>query len=424
MKTVKQFLKNAVRHFLEILVKIRLKRTRPTIIGITGSFGKTSTKEAIYEILRTKWRVYRNEKSLNTEIGLLLAVLEQPSGFTSPVKWIFILLRAIINAFRGGQYDYLILEYGADKPKDIKHLVSMVKPHIGIITNIADVHQNKDQFKDAAHVFEEKKKLVECLSDSDIAILNKTDKLIRSLDGKLRAKTFWFNGPDINASNLANTAAGFSTTICAPGYRIKTEFKIPGIYHVNIILPALLCGVLTGIPLIEGIKALKNFRLPPGRMSVIEGKNGSILLDGSYNASPETMKQALELLHDFPAKRRFAVLGNMNELGDKTFHSHAEIGHKIGLWLDGLITVGDNAKIIAEEALKRGFPASKIKSLSSSIEAGHFISKHQLDKGDIILFKGSQNNVRLERAIKMLMKSPEDAKKLLCRQEPEWEKIN
>ncbi len=401
------------------LVKQKLKRTKPTIIGITGSFGKTSTKEAVYEVLKTKWRVYRNPKSLNTEIGLLLAILEQSSGFRSPIKWMKVFAGAFWNAFFSEKYDFLILEYGADKPGDIAHLISVAKPHVGIITRIARVHQDEGQFKNAEEVFEEKKKLVTCLEKSGIALLNGADPFLKKLAGELDAKTFWFNGKDLAADNLKNTAHGFSATLHAHQKKLHADFSIAGTYHADVLLPALLCGMLHGIPLEEGIKALRSFRLPPGRMSIIEGKHGSIILDSTYNASPETMKQALQLLHDFPGKRKKAVLGNMNELGEFSLHGHKDIGNHIGVWLDQLITIGARAELIAEQALKNGFPKTRIKILFKAEEAAHALNS-DLSRGDVVLLKGSQNKVRLERAVKLLMAHPEDAKKLLCRQEPEW----
>src|SRR3989338_5905986 len=188
--------KFCIRKFLESLVKIYLARTKPEIIGITGSYGKTSTKEAVYQVLKTKWRVRRSVKSLNTELGLLLAVLGRPSGFRSPLKWFFILLRAVFAAFSGPKYDFLILEYGADKPGDIEHLVSVVKPNIGIITKIALTHQADGQFKNAKDVFEEKKKLVTRMDGNGTAILNTDDEFLKKLAAKLKAKVIGWGTED------------------------------------------------------------------------------------------------------------------------------------------------------------------------------------------------------------------------------------
>lgn len=420
---IKQLLKKVVEKKLQVLVAIKLARTRPTIIGITGSFGKTTTKEAIYEVLKTSFRTYRNPKSLNTEIGLLLAVLEQPSGFSSPVKWARVLAGAFYNAFAGRKYDFLILEYGADKPGDIKHLVSLVKPDIGIITHIANVHHGEGQFKNIEEVLNEKKKLVTCLDQNGTAILNADDVLLNKIKGELKAKILWFGTKgNISAGNIKNSTDGFSATVHTGEQSVSAEFPIAGDFHINSILPALLCGALNGISLEKGIEALQNFRLPPGRMSIIKGKNGSTLIDSTYNASPSTMKQALELLKNFPKKKRIAVLGNMNELGPASKSLHREVGEHIGEWVSKLVTVGTDAALFGEVALKNGLPKARIASTMCATDAAAVIAG-DLDKDTVVLLKGSQNNVRLERAVKMLMAHPEDAKKLLCRQEKEWERI-
>lgn len=419
------YMRGLVQKFLEILARVKLKRTRPKIIGVTGSFGKTTTKEAIAHILKTKWRVQCGSKSLNTEIGLLLSVLGQPSGFRSPVLWIKILAAAIINAFLGKGSDFLILEYGADKPGDIKHLVKIVRPDISVITAIARVHQAEGQFKNEESVFEEKKYLVDCLPAAGIAVLNGEDAWLKKLRGKLAAKTWWYGKNDkldCFALRARNDETGFEADIQMGSQKIHAHFPIAGSFHINSILPALIIGTLHGISLEEGITALQSFKLPPGRMSIIPGKHGTILIDSSYNASPEIMKEALGFLKDLPGKRKLAVLGNMNELGDFTKTGHREVGCEIGDWLDTLVTVGDNAKIIAEECLKNGFPKARIKSLLSAEEAGDFLLG-EIQRGDIVLLKGSQNLVRLERAVKIVMASPENANSLLCRQEPEWQKI-
>lgn len=416
--------KNTVRRLLEYLAKIKLKRTTPLIVAITGSFGKTSTKDAVYEVLKKKWAVLKSSQSLNTEIGLSLAILEQPSGFSSPIKWMGILLKAVLNAFKSRKIDFLILEYGADKPGDISNLISVAKPDIAIITSISRVHQANGQFKDINSVFEEKKKLATCLAKADSAILNYSDPLLKSLENQLDAKTFWFAGRDIHANNFVETQDGFTAIIHSMDKKINAHFPIVGSHHINIILPALLCGILNGITLEEGIAALQKFQMPPGRMSLIKGENGAILLDSTYNASPETVKLALNTLHRFPAKRKIAVLGNMNELGEYAEKAHREVAHKLGVWLDMLITVGAQASIIADEALKKGFAEAKIKVLLAATEVPDYLRQQKLGKGDAVLFKGSQNKVRLEKAVKALMENPSQAKKLLCRQEPVWENID
>lgn len=424
----KKIARKIVEQYLAILVGIKLRRMRPKIVAITGSYGKTSTKEAVYYVLKQKLRVYRNQKSLNTEIGLLLAVLEQPSGFSSPAKWMIILVRAFLNAFFGTRYDVLVLEYGADKPGDIENLVKRVPPDIGIITHIARVHQDKAQFESLQSVFEEKKKLVTQLGKKGYALLNYADPLLQKLEGKPRASTlFWSCGTSspkvgIFADQLKTEKNGFSAAIHYAKKTYEGHFSIPGTYHCDLVLPALLVGTLFDVRIEDGIMALQDFTLPPGRMTIIAGKNESILLDGSYNASPKTVTESLRLLKEYPGERKIAVIGNMNELGSYTQEAHREVAGALGDWLDVLITVGKYARITADEALKNGLSEHKIKTLHTAQEVGELLAG-QLHKGDVVLFKGSQNKVRLEHAVKMLMARPGDAKKLLCRQEKEWKDI-
>ena len=423
MHSLKQIGKSLAESYLRALVRAKLRRTHPTIVGVTGSYGKTSTKDAVGTVLATKYRVLRSSKGLNTEIGMLLGFLEQPSGFSEPLAWICIFYHACVNAFFGQRYEYVVLEYGADKPGDIEHLVNILRPHIGIITHVARVHQADEQFKNIDDVLKEKKKLVTSLHALDFAILNGADNRLAVLDGKLTAHTTWFNNvKGISATHLVATPTGFSAKIHLHGKTVPAEFSVPGTYHIDVMLAALMCGVLCGVSLEEGVAALRNFTLPPGRMSIIEGKNGATLLDSTYNASPETMKQALNLLREFPGKTKIAVLGNMNELGEYTVEAHREVGKDIEPWLDMLVTVGESAQEIAAEALKKGFPKARIKILSTADEAAHFLSEY-LEKDMVILLKGSQNRVRLERAVKLLMAHPERAYELLCRQEEAWEKI-
>ena len=171
----------------------------------------------------------------------------------------------------------------------------------------------------------------------------------------------------------------------------------------------------------NAILALNRFSLPPGRMSIIPAKNNSIILDSSYNSSPSALKEALEILKEVGAnKRKIAVLGNMNELGEEEKNLHEMIGEIIPKYTDMLITVGNLASIFAEKSLEKGLDNKQVYSFKNAKEAAEFLNK-EIKENDIILVKGSQNRVRLERLVKDLMLHPEDAKELLVRQERVWQ---
>jgi len=190
-----------------------------------------------------------------------------------------------------------------------------------------------------------------------------------------------------------------------------------GMHYVGQALVALACADVIGCDMLASIKAIEEYVTPPGRLSLIEGVNGSTLIDDTYNASPVAMEAAIKVLHDLEGKRKIAVLGDMLELGKMTEEAHREIGESVSYTADVLVTVGPRARFIAEGALDKGFPKHKIEMFENSTATAEFL-KGFVKKGDIVLLKGSQG-VRLERATEALMAHPELASKLLGRQETE-----
>jgi UDP-N-acetylmuramyl pentapeptide synthase len=160
-------------------------------------------------------------------------------------------------------------------------------------------------------------------------------------------------------------------------------------------------------------------------MRIICGKNGAVIIDDSYNASPVAMRAALDTLKTIPATHRIAVLGDMLELGKYSDEEHKAVGTYAASFVSGLVVVGKRARLMAEAALLAGLPADRIRIFANSVEAGEALAR-EIGEGDVLLVKGSQgsgaNMVRMERATKQMMSDIADAKKLLVRQEMEWEK--
>ncbi len=424
---MKDYFKKFVLYFLVWLARIRLKRLRPFIIAITGSVGKTSTKEALYTILQQRYKVIRNQKSYNTNFGLPLAILEQSSGFSSMREWLKIMAQSVINAFWNGRdIQMMVLEFGVDKPGDMDYLLKLIQPQIAVITNIKPVHLDKGQFKDEEDIFLEKSKLVRSLPEKGIAILNADDPYLAESFSNAPCKKIFYGmseTADLRCLSLESSLKGLSFTLGYKDQVVRSSLPLLGKFQIYVILAAVATALTQGFSLEEAINALKDYRLPPGRMCVIPGILNTVIIDSSYNASPATMKEALDILEQTARGRKIAVLGNMNELGSSSKKYHRDIGKYVLGKADILITVGEYAKLIGEESQKHGFKEKAVFHHTDALKAANAIKK-LLRKNDTVLVKGSQNNVRLERLVKILMKEPQLAEKMLVRQEKEWLNIS
>lgn len=424
---MKNFFKKIVLFLLKRFAKRRVKKFKGEVIGVTGSVGKTSTKEAIYTVLNTKFKVIKSEASMNTEFGLPLTILGLESGYRNALKWGYLLMKGFFMSFRKLYAEVLIVEMGVDKPKDMDFLLSIVKPDIAVMGPIAHVHLNEGQFKNLEEIFEEKSKLVKALPDDGIAILFADDDRTAELKkGRSKNKTFTYGSvpeADYKATGVEETVEGIKFNLGMEGRRVEVSLPILGKHHVNVVLPAIICGLAMGLTIEEVLEALKRFRLPSGRMNLIEGREeGVMIVDSSYNSSPKACAEALRTLGELKARiggRKIAVLGSMNELGAESERLHKEIATRIPDCCDILVAVGEAAGAFADEAEKAGMKnVYKYQNVFDAIEG----FKDEIKKNDIVLVKGSQNNVRLEKFVKEIMKFPEEAEKLLVRQGKDWQK--
>ncbi|EKD93562.1 MAG: hypothetical protein ACD_28C00115G0002 [uncultured bacterium] len=420
----KKFGRHIVLFCLEQLVRWRLHKIKPLIIGVTGSVGKTSTKEALYAVVSQAKTTFRSQKNYNTEFGLPLSILEQETAYSNPLKWLKVLWNAARDTLNltTPPYEVLILEMGADRPGDIEHLVKVVRPQIGIITTIKPAHMGERGFSDLHAIAEEKSKLVQALPENGWAILNADDPRLMGLENNLRCHTILFgtsSRADLWAHSIQSGPDGLHFILSYEERSQSVHFPhLLGRHHVYVLLPAIAVGFLMHMPLKRIVEALQEFRLPPGRMNWIEGIEGSGIIDSSYNASPESMLASLEVLGEMPG-RRIAALGSMNAMGPQSKKEHLRIGKQIPKYADILVTVGEEAKYYAEAAEAAGMSSHLISSFPTSPEAAQFL-KSKLRKNDVVLAKGSQDNIRMERLVKALMKHPERAKSLLVRQEGYW----
>lgn len=396
---------------------------KPIIIGITGSVGKTSSKEAIFLLVSQKFRAFRPSKNLNNEFGLPLAIIGSDSPGRSMLGWMNVLFRGLkLIIFKQKYLEVLVLEYGIDRMGDMGYLLSIARPHISVITSIGVSHY--EFFSDPALIEAEKRKIVEALGADDYAVLNADNERAARQRGRTPARvvTYGVGSADIHAQDVrASSHAPFETTcsVKLPEREIQVRVPVLGTPHVSSILSALAVADILHIEtsLIE--KALAQYKAVPGRLNILGGIKRSVIIDDTYNAAPDSMREALEVFAHIEGNHKMLVLGDMLELGSLSDDAHTEVGARAAeLQPQHLVTVGPNGRIIAERAVRSGLPEERVISFDTSDEAKIAV-QDLMREGSIVLVKGSQG-VRMEKIVKEVMAEPMRAQELLCRQYGKW----
>ncbi len=425
-------MRKIIQYILKIISRLVIKKYKPRIIGITGSVGKTTTKEAIFSVLSKKYRVGKSIKNYNNEIGLPLSIL----GFESPGKnifsWLALFGAGLMMIIKTDKFypEILVLEMGIDRPGDMDYLNSIVKCDMGVVTNIGISHI--EYFGTTQKIKKEKAKLIENLKKKGLAIINFDNPKSREIikDSREKVLTFGLNeGADVRADEIKfrfdYQNAGFS------GMNFKLRYMgsvVPvfinssvGFHLIYASLIATIVARELGMNLLEVSEALKDFKSPRGRLNLLEGINHSIIIDDTYNASPQSTIQALEILSEMKTSeaRKIVVLGDMLELGDEKIDEHTKIGRLVvKSGADMLLCYGDLAENICAGAIKAKMNKKNVLGFKTQKEL--FLSlKNELRKNDIILVKGSQG-ARMEKIVKALLANKESAEKLLVRQDGSW----
>lgn len=395
-----------------------IRQHKPFVIGITGSSGKTSTKEAVYRVMADHFgdQVRKTEGNLNAEIGIPLTILGYKS-VPNKFLWPFFLIAAYFRTMEKNYPKYLVLEMGLEHPGDFGFFGSIVSLNIGVITTIDPAHFAN--FKDLAHFQAEKLALIKLVHADGKIIINADDGALAKLEDKrilgigIAAKE-----ADYGASDIVVTTGGTDYRINTVGQKIAIKSKLIGKQFIYSQLIAFAIGQSFGIQSLEIKKSLEKISTMPGRMRVIEGKSGILILDDTYNANPGSMGAALDVLSEIKyAGRKVAILGNMNELGAIEKAAHEEIGKYAKGKCDFAIFVSPNADLMA-----KGFADSKNSlTFSGRLELLKSIDRIVKPK-DLILIKASQNRNFFEEVTKYLMKDPTMAKEMLVRQSDFWKR--
>lgn len=436
---LKQIFKKIVTTILEAEAKLVLRKYHPKIIAVTGSVGKTSTKDAIFTVVGDALVARKSAKSFNSEIGIPLTILGCDNAWSNGFLWMKNIIKGALLVVTKVHYPkWLVLEVASDKPGDIARVASWLTPDIAVVTRFGTVPVHVEFFKSPEEVFEEKANLVKALRPSGMLIVNADDERVLALRDKTKAKSITYGmneGAMFRASNVqiayeeglpavASAQAGVPS-----GMTFKLEYDgnvfpvtmrgVLGEQAVYSALASLALGAYLKLNIVDMVGRLSLHESPPGRMRVIAGIKGSTIIDDTYNSSPLAAEGAVTVLNNIKTKgRRIAVLGDMLELGKFTIDEHKKLGQLVGSFANLILAIGPRAKYIVEGAIESDMSEKNIIEFDDARMAGKYL-EDIIGAGDIILVKGSQG-MRMERAVEEIMADPQNRTTLLVRQEEEW----
>lgn len=422
---MKARLRQFVARIFERQVARLVARHHLMVVAVAGSVGKTSTRAAIATVLRHKYVIQSiSHPGYNSEIGLPLSVFDfpAPKWLLNPFAWIWLWARS--ERIIRGSYrpEVLVLELGTDHPGEMARFVRYLTPDIAVITAITPEHMENFAGLDA-------------VAAEELLLASAAKHLVVNIDELPTSyrRTYVDPHPRHYSYGLATSAdyrAKIRSADPISGSTVefaKHKSAVLEDLHLSVYGTPAVKAALAGYAVADLLhctklqvqKGLARIRPVHGRMQVMPGINGSTLIDDTYNSSPAAAVAALEALTRMqPIGRRIAVLGSMNELGEHSPAYHAEVG-AAAAGVDMLVTIGDLASdYLAPAAIGAGLDPTAVKTADSPYAAGEFL-RLLIAPGDLILFKGSQNGVFAEEAVKLLLRDAKDASKLV-RQSPSW----
>jgi UDP-N-acetylmuramoyl-tripeptide--D-alanyl-D-alanine ligase len=351
------------------------------VVAITGSAGKTTTKEVTAEFLSARYRVVRNRGNFNNHIGLplsLIALRQRP--------------------------DIAVVELGMNHEGEIRTLVRVAEPDVRVWTNVGEAHVGFFPSVDA--IADAKAEILERASPATLLVANADDERIVARAGSFAGRVMTFGidrDADVRATAVVNRGVdGTAARITTPQGAADVTTPLIGRGNLANVLAATAVALEFDIPLATVAEKAAGLRPASHRGEVIRLTGGVVVIDDSYNANPTATKRALEVLAGTPATRRIAVLGEMLELGDHAIDLHAEVGHAAAAaGVDVLVTVGAApAAALARAAVASGMPRASVQHVATSDEAAQAIAA-LVDAGDVVLVKGSRG-VKTDRVVERL----------------------
>lgn len=351
---------------LQQIARFWRRKLKVRVIGITGSVGKSTTKELIAEVLNQRYRTLKNIGNLNNEIGLPLTLLSLSEG-----------------------HERAVLEMGFYVLGEIAFLCDLSQPHVGVVTNIGTVHA--ERAGSIEEIVRGKAELVQSLPADGVAVLNFDDPMVKEMAGLTKARILYY-GMSPEADLWADEVEGMGLE----GIRFRLHYqgevlhlRVPliGRHSVQTVLRAAAVGLVEGLQWQEIVNGLRSGTTQL-RLMAVRTKQGALILDDTYNASPDSMLAALNLLKELDG-RKIGVLGDMLELGQYEWQGHEMVGIRAAEVVDVLITIGERGRMIAAAACRAGLPAAVITELETTQQAIELLNQ-QLQEGDVVLVKGSR----------------------------------
>jgi len=364
---------------LQELAKEYLADFPVPVVAITGSNGKTSTKDMITQVLRTKYSVHATVGNYNNEIGVPLTVL----GLDE-------------------HHELLVVEMGMRGLGEIRRLTEICPPDFGVITNIGPVHL--ELLGGMGNIAQAKGELLEGMDETGVAILNGDDPSVRGQARSFAGRVVYYGldvANDVVGRGISLDVEGRPTFLLRYGQKeVQVRLGVPGVHNVWNASAALAVGLQLDVDMAKGAEALTELASSAMRLEVQRNPKGVIVVNDSYNASPASMEGALDTLgHMYCSGRRVAILGDMLELGDVAEEAHVEVGRHAALCAKDLVFIGAFASTMREGA-GRGDVYSSVDEFLSSDEL-------QLESGDLVLVKASRG-LHFERIVEKLMKGGEE----------------
>lgn len=412
-------LKKIILHLLERNAKAYLKKHKPMLVLVTGSVGKTSTKQALATVLSEKYAIRAHSGNHNTHFSVPTAIMgvEYPDDPKSVGAWLRVLQAMRLRISQPRDVDVIIQELGTDKPGDIAWFGRYLTADVAVVTAVSEEHM--EFFGSMDQVAKEELSIA---AFSRLTVVNRDDvsEVYADLADTRSIDTYGLGEKAEYRLEVepASPLDGRIGRLITPEWgELSVTVQLIGDHSLKAAAAAACVGAKLGLTSQQIAVGISRLKPVAGRMQVLRGQNESVIIDDTYNASPLAVVAALKTLVSIDAPQRIAILGSMNELGTMSAQAHEEIGLLCDpTQLEWIVTIGEDAeKYLAPAAQKNG---CQVKSFKSPYEAGGFVHG-VMKRGAVVLAKGSQNGVFAEEAVKVLLHSTEDEERLV-RQSTYW----